>query len=67
MKKKSDFIMFYILGMVYYVLAIISFTGEQGAGNGAIWMCLGSSMVCIGSSLAAKSAKEKKDEKVAEG
>ncbi len=70
MKKKhnvkSEFntsqILFYIAAALFFVVAIIHFIKDQNS-SAVIWICLGSSLLCLGSSKALRDdASKKKDE-----
>ncbi len=59
MKKfKISAILYYVAALCWYIAAIICFTSESSR-VGVIWLCLGSSMLCLGSASLNKYRKEK--------
>ena len=59
MKKfKISAILYYAASLCWYIAAIISFTSESSR-IGVIWLCLGSSTLCLGSDSLNKYRKEK--------
>ena len=50
----------YVAAISFYITAIINFSGGNNHSMAVIWICLGSTFLCLGISYTKKS-KEKKD------
>lgn len=48
-KEKIRSICFYIVSVLFYLAAIISFVEGNDNSMGVVWLCLGSSFLCLGS------------------
>ena len=60
-KSKNSSLIFYIVSILFYVAAIITFLTGNHNSTGTIWLCCGSTFLCLGSSWRKK--KESKAEK----
>ena len=60
MGKKNIGPLFYILSAVFNILAIVMFAGDSGMGP--MWLCLGSSFLCLGT-VFSRRAREGEEEK----
>ena len=60
-KEKTSAVLYYIASFCFYAAAIINFTSNRGNSMGVVWLCLGSTMLCLGSVWLNKSKKSEKD------
>lgn len=60
-KYKNLSILNYFLAVLFYVLTIITFIGENENSMRVMWLCLGSAFLCLGSVFLNKS-KENNDD-----
>ena len=60
MEKKNIGLLFYVGAAVFYVLSIVMFAGDSGMGP--MWLCLGSSFLCLGT-VFSRRAREGEEEK----
>ena len=60
-KSKNSSLIFYVVSILFYVAAIITFFSGNHNSTGIIWLCCGSTFLCLGSSWRKK--KESKAEK----
>ena len=61
-KKKKTAIIYYLVAFVCYICSIVWFCSDD-SGLGAMWLCIGSANLCLGSLWVNKSkAEEEKDE-----
>lgn len=60
MKKtfKKPWIVFYLISVAFYVLSVMNFI-DRDSSQAVIWMCLGSTFLCLGS---VELTKEKKSD-----
>ena len=58
---KASATIFYIAAVLFYLAAIVSFVGGNHDSNGIIWLCFGSTFLCLGSARS-KRSKEKQDD-----
>ena len=49
-KSKNSSLIFYIVSILFYVAAIITFLTGNHNSTGIIWLCLGSTFLSIGTS-----------------
>lgn len=68
MKKKNVLgIVLSLCSAAFYVLAIIGFSSGGGTGSSAVWLCLGSALLCTSTVLHRHtSEEEKKDDEAVE-
>ena len=67
MKKNVIGTVFSICSAVFYILAIIGFSSGAGTEMSAVWLCLGSAFLCIGTVFHRRTSEdEKKGEEVVE-
>ena len=59
-KDKISATLYYVAAILFYISAIINFAGENSNSMAVIWICLGSTFLCLGLSYSKKS-KENKD------
>ena len=57
MKKKNIGMLLYLVSAVFNVIAIVSLA-SRGNSMGALWLCLGSSFLCMGTAYNNKAKKE---------
>lgn len=62
MKKNVIGTVFSICSAVFYILAIIGFSSGAGTETSAIWLCLGSAFLCIGTVFSRRANEEEKKE-----
>lgn len=62
MKKKNIGLLFYLLSAVFNVMAIVMFSSGNESGTGAMWLCLGSAFLCLGTALSRRKKEEEKKE-----
>ena len=62
MKKNVIGIVFSICSAVFYILAIIGFSSGAGTEMSAVWLCLGSAFLCIGTVFSRRANEEEKKE-----
>lgn len=56
-REKTCAILYFISSFCFYISAIINFVGHGDASKGVVWLCLGTTMLCIGSMWLNKSKK----------
>ena len=56
-KQKKTAIIYYLVAFVCYICSIVSFCSDS-TGLGTMWLCLGSSNLCLGSLWVNKSKAE---------
>ena len=61
MNKKLVSTIMYIASAILNVVGIITFVSGNADGTGFIWICVGSSLLCLGSALSKNSEDNKKD------
>lgn len=61
MSKKTTAILLYIVAALFMIVAVVKMYRE-GFSEGVIWMCLGSSELCIASSIQRRDGKDKGEE-----
>ena len=54
--------LYYIVAVLFYLSAIVTFVDGNDNSMGVVWLCLGSTFLCLGSVYLNKS-KENKDNK----
>ena len=59
-KDKISATLYYLAAISFYITAIINFSGGNNHSMSVIWICLGSTFLCLGISYTKKN-KEKKD------
>ena len=59
-KLKISAILYYVAAILYYISAVINFAGENSNYMAGLWICIGSTSLCLGISHSKKS-KENKD------
>ena len=59
-KHKITATLYYVAAILSYISAIINFAGENSKYLAGIWICIGSTFLCLGISHSKKS-KENKD------
>ena len=62
MKKKNVGTLFCILSAVFNVLAVVMFASGNESGTAPLWLCLGSSFLCLGIALSRKAEESEKKE-----
>lgn len=62
MKKKNIGMILYLLSAVFNVIGIVSFASGNESGLGFVWICLGSSLLCLGTAYNNKAKKEAGEE-----
>lgn len=62
MKKKNIGLLLYLVSAVFNVIAIVSFASKSGNSLGFVWLCLGSSFLCLGTAYNNKAKKEAEEE-----
>jgi len=60
MEKKNIGLLFYLASAVFNVLAIVMFAG--GGSMGPMWLCLGSSCLCLGTVFSRRAREGKEEE-----
>jgi len=60
MEKKNIGLLFYLASAVFNVLAIVMFAGDSGMGP--MWLCLGSSCLCLGTVFSRRAREGKEEE-----
>lgn len=60
-KEKTCAILYYVSAVLFYAAAAINLLGGDNTSTGIVWLCLGSTMLCLGSVWLNK-AKKKDDE-----
>lgn len=58
MKKKNIGLLFYLVSAVFNVIGIVSFVSGNESGLGFVWICLGSTFLCLGTAYNSKAKKE---------
>ena len=58
MKKKNIGLLFYLVSVVFNVIAIVSFASKSENSLGFAWLCLGSTFLCLGTVYNSKAKKE---------
>ena len=58
MKKKNIGLLFYLVSAVFNVIGIVSFVSDNESGLGFVWICLGSTFLCLGTAYNSKAKKE---------
>jgi len=58
-KNKVSSILYYIASILFYITAILYYTGGN-TGMGVVWLCLGSTNLCLGSVYAKKAREDNK-------
>lgn len=48
--KKVSLISWFVSAILFYLSAIIRFTGDSNKSLGILWICLGSACLCFGAS-----------------
>lgn len=56
--KKKTAILYYLTSLLFYVVAATKFWTASGS-TGVIWLCLGSTFLCLGASIQMKHKREK--------
>ena len=59
-KDKISTILYYVTAILFYLSVIINFAGGNSNSMAVIWMCLGTTFLCLGLSYS-KKIKEKQD------
>jgi len=59
-KYKIDATICYVAAILSYISAIVNFAGENSRYLGGLWICIGSTLLCLGISHS-KKIKENKD------
>lgn len=62
-KEKKRAILYYFAAVCFYLASIMSFCGKNDRSMGVIWLCLGSAMLCFGSTELNKNKKDKDEDK----
>ena len=62
-KLKLSAILYYVAAILSYISAVINFAGENSNYMAGLWICIGSTSLCLGISHSKKS-KENKDKKI---
>ena len=62
-KLKLSAILYYVAAILSYISAVINFAGENSNYMAGLWICIGSTFLCLGISHSKKS-KEHKDKKI---
>ena len=66
MKKSKEYkissTLFYVSAVLFYLAAIINIVGGNNTSMSIVWLCLGSTFLCVGS-LHSKKSKESNDDK----
>lgn len=57
-KEKTCAVLYYISAMLFYAAAAINLLGSNNTSTGVVWLCLGSTMLCLGSVRMNKTKKE---------
>ena len=63
MKKKNIGMLFYLVSAAFNVVAVVTFAGGNESGLGFAWLCLGSSLLCLGTAYNNRAKKETEEEK----
>jgi len=58
MKKKNIGLLFYLVSAVFNVIGIVTFTSGNESSLGFVWVCLGSTFLCLGTAYNNKAKKE---------
>ena len=58
MKIKNIGMILYLLSAVFNVIGIVTFTSGNESGLGFVWICLGSTFLCLGTAYNNKAKKE---------
>jgi len=58
MKKKNIGLLFYLVFAVFNVIGIVTFTSGNESSLGFVWVCLGSTFLCLGTAYNNKAKKE---------
>ena len=61
-KNKLSSILFYVSAILFYLSAIINFAGGNHSSTAVVWLCLGSTFLCLGAVYSNKS-NDNKDSK----
>ena len=61
-KEKLIALLFYAAALAFYAAAIIRFCGRGDTSSGFLFLCLGSSQVCVGSAWLIKAKKNEKND-----
>ena len=62
-KLKLSAILYYVAAILFYISAVINFAGENSNYMAGLWICIGSTFLCLGISHSKKS-KENKEKKI---
>lgn len=56
-------VIYFIVSIIFYIVAIMRFTDGDSSSGGSVWICLGSAFLCLGSMHAENGKKADSDEK----
>ena len=62
-KDKISATLYYVAAILYYISAIISFSDGNNNSMAVVWICLGSTFLCLGLSYSKKSKENKNKDK----
>ena len=62
-KDKISATLCYVAAILYYISAIISFSDGNNNSMAVVWICLGSTFLCLGLSYSKKSKENKNKDK----
>ena len=61
-KLKLSAILYYVAAILSYISAVINFAGENSHYMAGLWICIGSTFLCLGISHSKKSKENKEKE-----